>query len=231
MSILDYVLKFLAITAFSFVLWKKLKEDYTTDLIFSFTILILAFTTLGVAVAQNFLPGYSFWLVTLLDTLVVSWFVKSNYFKLYELLDALVLSLLTLFLGTNITELLLQIIRDRGIGVSDIYFTAQIFAALLTIILYKIYLKRYRSFSWYPSGKIGFIGLSLAASYFLLRGLVAIGTSSVVPFFEPARILDTTLSFLLVFVFSGWIYTRSGKARAHKAEQIIRGIFIWQRKK
>ncbi|MDO8452207.1 MAG: hypothetical protein Q7S79_00485 [bacterium] len=229
LSILDYLLKFFAAGAFSFVLWKKLKEDYTTDLIFSFTILILVFSTIGTVVGQYFLKGYSFWLVVSLETLVVAWFIKSNYFRLYELLDALVLSLLALFLGSNITELLLQVIRDQGFGIPDIYFTAQIFVSLITIILYKTYLKRYRSFSWYPSGKIGFIGLSLAASYFLLRGLVAIGTISVVPFFELARILDTVLSFLLFFVFSAWIYTRSGKARASKVEGVLKRILIWQR--
>lgn len=243
LTVLDYLLKFLGAGIFSFVLWKKLKEDYGHDLIFSFTILVLALAAFGDILSQNFLPGFSFWSVLLFQLICVSFFVKKGYFKFYELIDGFTISWLTLFLTVNVSELLVQIIRERGLRTPDLYFLLHALFILLTFIVYKAVLKRYRGFSLYPSGKIGFLGLAVSSLYFLFRGLVAILTHSVLPFFgiqglpgwNVSRITDAALSVLLFSAFAFWIYTRSGRVRANKMaaelaefSEVVKKIFIWK---
>lgn len=228
---------------FSFVLWRKLKEDYSHDLIFSFTILVLALALFGDILSQNFLPGLSFWSVLFFQLLCVSFFVKKGYFKFYELVDGLTTSWLTLFLTVNVSGLFVQIIRDRGLKTSDLHFLFHALFILLTFIVYKTVLNRYRGFSWYPSGRIGFIGLAVSSLYFLLRGLVAILTYSVLPFFgvqglpewSVIRIVDAILSMFLFGVFAFWIYVRSGRTRAKRIVgglselgEVVKKIFIWR---
>lgn len=242
LAILDYSLKFLAFTVFSFVLWKKLKDDYTHDLIFSFTLISLFVAAFGVILAENFLPGFSFWIVFLLQLVCVTWFVKAGYFKFYELVDAFGVAWLSFFLSSNLSDLLTQIIKDKGIRILDLHFVLHVVLIGFVFLLYKTILKRYRSFSWYPSGKIGFLGFAVLALYFLFRGLVAIVISGVLPFFEiqglPAwdasRIADSVLSFCLFLVFSFWIYARSGRGGGTKIanklssfSEALGAIFKW----
>ena len=244
LTFLDYFLKFICFTFFSFVLWKKLKEDYTHDLIFGFTIITVFIAAFGVIIASNFIPGFSFWIVFLLQIICVTWFVKAGYFKFYELVDAFAVAWLTFFLLGNLSDLLIQIIRDRGIRILDLHFLLHVLLIGFVFLLYKTVLKRYRGFSWYPSGKIGFLGFAVLALYFIFRSLVAILISGVLPFFgikglpvwDVSRIVDASLSFVLFSVFVFWIYTRSGRGGGTKISSKMSGvldaaskIFIWKR--
>lgn len=222
--VLDLFLKFLGAVVFSFVLWRKLKEDYSHDLIFSFTILVLALALFGDILSQNFLPGLSFWSVLFFQLLCVSFFVKKGYFKFYELIDGLAISWITFFVFVDILSF-------------------YVLSGFITLLIYMTILKRYRRFSWYPSGRIGFLGLSVSSLYFLLRGLVAILTYSVLPFFgvwglhewSIIRIVDAILSMFLFGVFAFWIYVRSGRTRARRIVgglselgEVVKKIFIWR---
>lgn len=244
-TFLDYILRFLCFTVFSFVLWKKLKDDYTHDLIFSFTLISLFVAAFGVILAGNFLPGFSFWFVFLLQLICVTWFVKREYFKFYELVDAFSIAWLAFFLLSNISDLVMQIIKDKGIRILDLHFVLHVVLIGFVFLLYKTILKKYRSFSWYPSGKIGFLGFAVLTLYFLFRSLVAIVISGVLPFFEiqglpswdASRIADSILSFCLFLVFGFWIYVRSGRGGGTKIanklssfSEALEKIFIWQRK-
>lgn len=73
----------------------------------------------------------------------------------------------------------------------------------LLFMLYNFLQARYKRFSWYKSGKVGFSGLTLMGLFFLVRGVVA--------FFYPTMLslngkIDAVLSFAVSFIFFFAVY-------------------------
>lgn len=240
---ISYLLKIIATILFSYLLWKKLKEDYAHEIIFSFTIISLLAVAFGSMLSKYITPGYDFWIVFILLIINIIWFVKRGHFKFYELLDALPITGLTFFLISNLSNLEVQKLLGKDIKINDLQNWLHLLFIFILLLLYKGVLKNFRSFTFYPSGKIGFLGLSVLSLYFLFRGLVAIIIPSVLRFtqtkgpsnWDASNIIDPALSFI-VFIFLGiWIYVRSGRSLSNKLLVKLNGlagaldkIFIWK---
>lgn len=187
---------FLGLFVFSFLFWRRLREDYPAEQIFSLSLAAFLGAVLG--------SRFSFWLAFLLGFLFVFYFLKRFSFRLFEVIDAYALSWFYLAIFLFLAVFVLE---------GDRLILGEILAAVPAIFLYAYLAGRFRRFSWYPSGKVGFLGLSSFAFYFLVRLGLAIVQILVLSSSNWIEVLANGIvaSFLL-FV----LYARSGRAKAEK---------------
>lgn len=203
MTLFFYLLVALAVISFSYVFWLRLREDYTSDQIFSSTIIFLFGGLLGFIIFDRWLPNFSFWGFFLGVILFFLYAIKKIGLKLYEVGDAVALGM-SWFLVFFYAALLLK----NGVG-EKLFRVLDIMPAALTLVAFYVYLKNYRMFSWYPSGKIGFIGGSLGVVYFVILALVAIYRFLMLSFL--GSVWDALISFMTCLFFVGVVYLRSGR--------------------
>lgn len=167
LSILAFLGNFLAFFVFAFVLWRKLKEDYPNDKIFLLTLGLVGGMVISKWVFGSW-PLFSFWATLSLLVAIGFYLVKKLEFRLFEVIDAvapawfwfLIIGGLTRFLSTRE---IMALVEPVMAGVSLLGFT--------------FFNARYRTFSWYPSGKIGFAGVGSLGIYFLLRSIFGVYTA------------------------------------------------------
>lgn len=199
-TLLSLVLGFLGFFLFSFILWKRLREDYPGEDIFSFTLGLFLGGISSYWAASKVIPVLSFWFA-LLGALIVGVVLMRRYtFRFFEVVDAL---------APAWFWLALFIFRNEISG-----------AALFSLLAFKFLEKRYRRFSWYPSGRIGFAGIASLALFSLLYGLLAILPLSVL---SLARDLPGGLiSAILTLSLAGVLFFRSGNEKAEKTIEAIK---------
>jgi hypothetical protein len=184
---LNVILVFLGGYFFLFGFWKRLKEDYFENQIFATGFYIFTFSLLANIVAYYFLPGYWFWF-TLIGSLcgIVIGTVRFNL-RFFEVVEAFVMA--------SFLPAIMFLLYD---GISkkhpDSFFAVSVVA--LFIGLYYFLSTRYKSFSWYKSGRVGFTGLAVLGTFFLVRGVVAIWFPHVVSFVEREWLVSGIISFI-----------------------------------
>jgi hypothetical protein len=175
------------------VFWKRLKEDYSSEIIFQTAAAVLAGIGLGWFLAVLFLPAWFFWAAML--GAIFAMFLMRVRFKLrfYETLEALILASMPwislIFLENSVNSSSLR----SFLG----------FVIILIMIFLSYWLDvSYKSFRWYKSGKVGFAGLSIAFIFFLTRTVLAILGITMLSFvgkFEPVISgVMTVVSFVLL---------------------------------
>lgn len=189
---------------FSFVFWKKLREDYPNEHIFTFTLLAFLGGILGWWLSSQLLPGFVFWSTLVTGSAFALWALKRFEFRFFEVADSISpawfwLSFFT-FLGLGLPK--------------DVLLLLESLVSLFSAFIYKIILSRYRTFSWYPSGKVGFAGAIALAFYFLLRASVAIFAFFVLSF--SLNLFDLGANILLALILGLVVYLRSGKEGAER---------------
>ncbi len=158
-----YLLNIFASFLFLFLFWGRLKEDYLSDQIFNSGIITLAGIVVGIIFTKFLGAEYWFWLSltgALLGLVLAS---NNNKINFFELFDIFVASALPWLVIANLSSLL------NDANYASIIWT--IFALLL-IFIFIFVEKRYKGFSWYRSGKIGFAGLFTIGVLFLIRVFV-----------------------------------------------------------
>lgn len=211
-----------AVFLFSFSLWRKLRDDYTNEQIFSWTLRVLATGLLGVWVAKTFLPQFTFFILLIFCSVSGLIFLKTLSFKFFELIDALAISIfyfvLFSWIGLGFSE-------GRNLFTINIYTTQQfyphVFISFFSIYIYLIFKKYYRQFSWYPSGKVGFCGLASLAVFFLLNGGIEVVTHlnnpdilyKIYSYSLSSQLINAIIGSGLFITLSIVIYLRSGLKR------------------
>jgi hypothetical protein len=71
-------------------------------------------------------------------------------------------------------------------------------ATLILIVTFYFFETKYKNFSWYKSGKVGFSGLAVLGIFFLVRALVALSFSFVLSF---AGKFESVFSGITAFLF------------------------------
>lgn len=187
-----------------FSLWKRLREDYPSNIVFSVGFYILGCLLAGVLIFNFALPqilhksyffdsqGLWFWgaLVG-----VVTGFALAIYkfrIRFFETLEALTIGGLFWFFYLLISQAALL----------------YALAVLVVIILFFVFEKRYKTFAWYKSGKVGFAGLATLALFFIIRG----GASLIYPeMFSFIGKIDAIVSAVLAFIFFATVYNLGEK--------------------
>ena len=163
--ILKVIFTAIASLFFLFFFWRKLREDYTNNQIFNTGFYILFGIFLFSVLADNFAPLWTFWLS--LSGSLFGLFIGISRFRLriFEAVEAWVLGLLGITMSFYVYNWV------KSFSLVDF---APVVVLFLFIFLYFFMDSKYKQFTWYRSGRIGFTGLVTLGSFFLLRSLVAL---------------------------------------------------------
>lgn len=179
---------------FLYLFWRRLKEDYISNQIFSTAFIVLLGLILVNLLANNFFPAYWFWssLIGVFIGLAVG--ILRFKLRIFEILEAAVFSLLPWLALTFLNDSMVNSKSSSFIG---------FFVLTLLVTLFIVIDKHYKKFTWYKSGRIGFTGLSTAGLFFLIRSIVALTFDNVLSFSGKYDAYLSALiafsSFLLVF--------------------------------
>lgn len=200
---------FLGSILYLFVYWRRLREDYSSSLIFESGFLYLLGVLVGVFVSQFIFSkslvnsyffdkgGLWFWggvIGFTVSFLLGTYIRKIRFYESFEAAGVGMLYLVFLVL------LILPISQNKIAN----FLPAAI--AALTLALYYFLDKRYKSFSWYKSGRVGFSGLTAFGVFFLARAVVAVLSPHMISF---VGIIDAVLSAVIAFLAFFNVYNLS----------------------
>lgn len=179
---------------FLFLFWRKLKEDYGPEPIFTACFFILVGIMTGVFLSLRFAKDWWFWASILGGSIGFLAGLLRLKLRLFESLEALIISLLPL----SVLIFLVDAVKN-----SNLFSLVYSVGTLALLGLYYFLSIHYRNFSWYHSGRVGFAGLSTGGLFFLLRAGIAIFSPTVLSFVGKFEVLVSGLAafglFLLVF--------------------------------
>ena len=177
----------LGITFYLFILWRRLKEDYSSAVVFSLGFIVLISVAIGQVISYFLLPDYWFWLAIMGVSTGLIFSYYRYKFRIYETLDA--------FTESVFPWLLLIFLFD-SVHNKSVSSLGGVFVILSLTIFYYFINSQYKKFTWYKSGKVGISGLLSLAIFFLLRGISGFFVSDMLTF---AGRFDLILSLALSF--------------------------------
>lgn len=174
---------------FLFVFWKRLKEDYFGNHIFSTGFYLIISSALIAVLSLRFLPEYWFWLLFIGN--LVSLRIAATKYKLrfFEILEAYVMS--------SFLPLIMILVYDGVSKRTPTSFFAIIAIALFIGLFYLLSVK-YKTFTWYKSGRVGFTGVAIISLFFLTRAIVAIWFPAVLSFVDAEVVVSSIFTGLSV---------------------------------
>lgn len=182
---------------FLYLYWKKLKDDYTQNIIFTSGIYSLIGIGVFSIVSEYFLPAWIFWFCIAGSIFGLSIGIIRYKMRFYETYEAWMAGILGFFYIIAFYNSLVFF------SIFNILFALLV---LVVLILFFVVDKHYKNFVWYKSGRVGFTGLFMSGISFLIVALIAIFFPSMV-FFQGkvGAIISSVLSFtsfLLLFNLS-----------------------------
>ena len=179
----------LGIILFLFLLWKRLKEDYSYEKIFNFAVLILTGLLIGFLVSKKILPSYWFFIEIIGIAIGFTIGVIKLKFKFIEAFDGVVIGLLpwvTLFF-------LSDSIKNSALS-SFLAF----WVSLTCIFLFFLTESHYR--------RVGFSAVFIAGLFFLIRALISLFSLEAISF---SGNLESYISGTVAFGFFLLLYKLS----------------------
>lgn len=190
----NFVTLLIGVPVFLFLFWKKLKEDYVSESVFTTAFLVLFGIVLGKLISLKILPGFWFWESALFAFLGLSFGVLKFKLRFYEALEAFTVALLPLVSLLFLTHAIL----------TSNLISFLVFSFLILLCGFYYFLDtHYKSFTWYASGRVGLSGLTILGTFFLARSALAGFSSNVL---SLAGSIDSLLSGVLAFVTFLLIY-------------------------
>lgn len=166
----------LGLLVFLFFYYKRLKEDYGSQIIFSTGFIIAIVGGLFFAASQiiDFLPKqYWYWFALLGATLGYLFSLLRYRLKLFESLEAFGVGLLfwqgLIFLAHSILE-------------TSVFSLGATLVIIGVLILFFFFEGVYKNLAWYRSGRVGFSGLVTLGTFFLIRSAIALSFDNVLSF-------------------------------------------------
>lgn len=188
------VFTLLGLFLMAFFLWRRLKEDYSSEIVFSLAALIILGISLGYFVSLRYFPGWWFWLEAFGAFLGFSLAIFKYDLKFFETFEAVFIGLIFWF-GAFIAGNLIKVP-----GYPSFFY---LLSALALIGLFYFLDRRYKNFSWYKSGRIGVSGLMVAGIFFLIRVVIATFFPFVLSFAGRGEIILSAICafslFLLIY--------------------------------
>jgi prolipoprotein diacylglyceryltransferase len=203
----------LAFMVASFILWRNLKEDYSEEEIISLTIYLTLVFLLGARLVHIFYhferfqfsllkwllvvhyPGFSFFGGFLACIGLLVFWSKRKKWDFWQVVEVIIPAWFWV-----------MVLVGSGLYLTsgELIFLGEAFLGFLLLLLARFLKKRYRSFIWYKSGKLGFVSC-LSTAFFMMGKLMLEIFSRGSLYWEgilPLSIAVTCLVFL---------YQRSGR--------------------
>jgi hypothetical protein len=163
----------LGVLMFLFIFWKRLKEDYASEIIFQSATFIILGIFIGSFLSSRLFPNWFFWASLLGGSAGLTLAIIRFKIKFYESLEA--------FIIASLPWLSLVFLMNSVATSSLSSFLA--FLVILVMVFVSYFLDtHYKSFTWYKSGKIGFAGIATASLIFIMRAALAIGGVTMLSF-------------------------------------------------
>jgi hypothetical protein len=162
--ILTIILVVVCVFIFLFIFWRELKEDYIPSQIFTTSGIIILFALASFLFTNYYFREYRFWFIVL--TLFIGYIYgsKKSGLKFYEGLDSFIIALL---FALTLSAFVLY----SNWTLKWILFYLSI---VLSVVVYLLTKKAYKTFIWYKSGKRGFPGLFTIGLFFLIRSTISL---------------------------------------------------------
>jgi hypothetical protein len=174
-----------------------LREDYTRNQIFTTGFYSLFAMGCGNILADNFLPGWWFWLGFIGGFLGLSLGIWRFRLRFFETLEAYVISGLSLLFIISLAKVF------EKYSLESLLFSVGI---LLFALVFLFFDKHYKRFTWYKSGRVGFSGLTVLGLFFLVRSAVAMTNISMLSF---AGEMEVVISGIVSFISFITVYNLS----------------------
>jgi len=192
--IADILVAIAGILIFLFVFWKRLKEDYSSDIIFKTATSILAGTFLAWALSLRVYSSAFLWFA-FIGAIGGLTFASYNFrVRFYETLEAFSVSILPwvsfVFLKNSVTNS------------SLVSFIAFLVTLVFIFVFYYLDI-HYKNFTWYKSGKIGFSGLATLGLIFATRFALATTGITMISFLSR---YEAILSGIAAVVCAGLVF-------------------------
>ena len=175
---------------FLFLFWKRLKEDYSSEIIFKSAFNIIIGIALGWLISFKLIPGAFLWLSFAGALLGLGFATHRQNVRFYESLEALTLAALP--------WVSFIFLKDSVIYSTPSSFFAFL-ATLVFIFIYYYFDQHYKNFTWYKSGKIGFSGLATLGIVFLVRSAIAISGIPMISFLSGYEAVGSALAAFICF--------------------------------
>lgn len=201
MSNLLTAISFLGVLPFLFIFWKRLKEDYSSVQIFTsgFYIIfsIIFFVLISLLALPNLIhaspvfspTGLWFWGGVLGFAVGLGFSIWKLKLKFFESFESAAIGLLI--------WLAIVFFLD-SVGNSSLVSLISLGVIIALIALFFFVDGRYKKFTWYRSGKIGFSGLATLGIFFLIRTGVALFFPFVLSFVGRVdALISGVVSFIL----------------------------------
>ncbi|KKR42325.1 hypothetical protein A2434_01035 [Candidatus Woesebacteria bacterium RIFOXYC1_FULL_41_14] len=163
--LVNFLFGFLGVILFLFVFWKRLKDDYSSDIIFQVATSILVGLAVGYTASKIFFPEWNFWMSFLGYLFGMIVMVAKFKLRTYGTIEAAIMA--------GIPFISLMFFKDSITNYSLNSFLAFVGTLVLIFLIFWVDLN-YKSFTWYKSGKIGFAGLFTSILFFAARTVIAI---------------------------------------------------------
>ncbi|HCR35615.1 hypothetical protein A2130_00820 [Candidatus Woesebacteria bacterium GWC2_33_12] len=145
---------------FFYLYWKKLKDDYSSEKIFNSGFVLVLGILLGTLFSKYLFVAYWFW-ITLLTIAIAQLIVIFRFkLKLFESLDALIVSILPWLSLFYLTDSIMR---------SNLSSFLIFWVSLTSIFIFFLFDNFYRTFTWYKSGRVGFSGLATLGIFFIIK--------------------------------------------------------------
>ncbi|MDP3955427.1 MAG: prolipoprotein diacylglyceryl transferase [bacterium] len=203
----------ISFVAFSFTLWRNLRDDYLEEDILTFTILAAVFFLLGGRIlylvdhffefGSNILswllfplyPGFSMVGAFLGASLFTYFWATNKKWNFWVIADTAILSFLAVVLIC-----LLGYVFIQGLNTA---LLIQVLLTILALAAYFLLKNTYRKFIWYKSGKPGFTATTITAIYFLGLFGLDLYTRSVLYFHLLATLATVVVALFFLYKLSG----------------------------
>ncbi|PIS14386.1 hypothetical protein COT64_02930 [Candidatus Shapirobacteria bacterium CG09_land_8_20_14_0_10_39_12] len=175
-----------------FSFWRRLKEDYQEEAIFGLSLLLLTGLSVVAVLTSLFIKinGVVFPIVYFGAALILKVWALKTKSNLWEIFDALTLPLFYLLFFAGIGSFLSS---------NNFWDLKYLGAALVSCLVYLLSKNKYRSFSWYKSGKTGFLFWEASFVIFLLLSVLAFIDTNVLYFEGIIFILLTIASVEVIY--------------------------------
>jgi hypothetical protein len=165
MLIVNFLTGLIGCLVFLFIFWKRLKEDYASEIIFKLATYILTAMFISWLISIRFFLEGFLWFEFIGGIIGLGISFRLLKVRFYETLEAFVIA--------SLPWVALTLLKSSVVDSSLSSFIAFI-ASLVMIFVYYFLDYHYKEFTWYKSGKIGFSGLTTLALIFVTRSLLAL---------------------------------------------------------
>jgi len=193
----------LAFFPYLFFYWSRLREAYEQEKIFTSGIVMYMSCLVGGVLVGKYAPsffrkseifdplGLWFWGGVVFYFLSLFWVVFYEKLRFFEVFEASSVGLLYLYLFVFAVGFVL--LGDARVLVGSL-------AVVLLIGVFYVLDMKYKGFSWYKSGRVGFSGLTTLGMMFLFRAIVAVINIPMISFVgKMDAVMSGALAFLLFF--------------------------------